>query len=94
MGEFVTSGNIVLLALAVLLLEALLMTAFRHRLPADLPPLDIALMALPGAGLLMAMYSAMTHAPWQSVTLYLSLALISHVADLARRCRPPLRGRP
>lgn len=94
MGEFVTSGNIALLALAVLTLEALLLMALRTRLPSPLPALDIVLMALPGAGLMLAMYSALTDGAWQMTTLYLSLALVAHLADLTHRCRLTARARP
>ena len=88
MVEFVTSGHIALFALAVLALEALLMTALRARLPRHLPALDILCMALPGAGLLLAVYFALSDGPWQAVILSLSLALVAHIADLLRRCRP------
>ncbi|CAN0470401.1 unnamed protein product [Phaeothamnion confervicola] len=92
MGEFVSSGNIALLALAVLALEAVLLTAFRHHLRAAPPPLDIALMSLAGAGLLLAMYCALTQRGWQAVALCFSLALVAHLTDLTRRCRPAVRG--
>ena len=93
MKEFVSSGNIALLALAVLALEALLLGALRERLPAALPPIDIVLMALPGAGLLLAMYCALIDSAWPWIALSLTLALVTHVADLTRRCRPALSGR-
>lgn len=93
MREFVSSGNIALLALAVLALETVLLAALRDRLPAALPTIDIVLMALPGAALLLAMYCALIDSAWQWIAVSLTLALVAHVADLARRCRPALSGR-
>jgi hypothetical protein len=40
-----------------------------------------------GAGLLMALRAALTHAGWEMTILWLLVALAAHVADLASRWR-------
>ena len=92
MREFVESGAIVLLALAVLTLETLVLTTVRRRFANGPTPLDIACMALPGACLLLALYCALLERGWLTVILALSLALPAHLADLVRRWRSPPLG--
>ena len=92
MREFVTSGNLTLLALLVLTLEALLLFALRGRLRGRPPAIDILAMALPGACLLLALYCAQAASGWWTSTLALGIALPAHLADVARRWRPGTRA--
>jgi hypothetical protein len=48
-------------------------------------PADIAFSLLAGAGLLLALRAALTASGWTSIAAYLGLALVAHLADLARR---------
>lgn len=91
MREFVTSGNLALLALAVLTLEALALGALRERLRGRPLVADILAMALPGACLLLALYCAQSASGWWTSTLALGIALPAHLADVARRWWPRAR---
>jgi len=89
MREFLDSGHLALLALLVLGLETLALIVQRHRLPARPAIVDIALMALPGACLLLAVYCAQSLQSGVAVALALTMSLPAHLADLARRLRAP-----
>ncbi len=87
MRDLVTSGNVALLALGVLLLEVIALATLRTRLRRGPRVGDLLLMALPGACLLGAVYCARAFEDWRAVLLALGLALPAHLADVRRRWR-------
>ena len=85
LSEWVRSGRIVDLILALVLLEALLLWAWRARLPARPQGLDLIGVLAPGVCLLMALRGALTGAVWTVIAGWLAAALLPHLFDLARR---------
>lgn len=90
MRELVTSGNVALLALALLLMEVIALATLRTRLRRGPRVGELLLMTLPGACLLAALYCARALEDWRGVALALGLALPAHLADLRRRWRATL----
>jgi hypothetical protein len=80
-------GRVALLVLAVLALEALALLAWYRRTEHGLAPRDVAALVAPGVGLLGALYAAMVSAGPLWIGAALTLALVAHLADLARRWR-------
>lgn len=90
MTELFSSGRIVDLILALMVLEGLLLVGW-HRLTGKGPaPLDVVANLLAGALLLAALRAALMGAHWTHVALWLLAAFIAHLADLARRWRGAL----
>lgn len=85
LAQFVASGHIALLALAVLVAETITLIAWRARASAAPATVDLVLMALPGACLMLALYCALVGSDWPALLACLSAALVTHVADVARR---------
>ncbi|WP_420408769.1 hypothetical protein [Hoeflea sp.] len=79
---FVGDGRIVLLALAVIGVEALLIAVFLRR-RARIGSLVLTMAS--GAGLLGALYAALTGASAGMIALWLVAALVAHAADMANR---------
>jgi hypothetical protein len=80
MSEWVASGLVVDLVLAVMALEALLIALFAGRRRGAL-----LLGLLPGLVLLLALRAALVGAGWMWVAGLLALSLPFHLADLRRR---------
>jgi hypothetical protein len=85
MSEFVASGRIVDLVLAVVAIEAALLFALRRRLGRGPRPADILAMLLPGVCLMLALRAALTGAWWGAIAVALAAAFLAHLADLSRR---------
>jgi hypothetical protein len=87
MDEFFASGRVADLLLGLMALEAALLGVYR--LLAGRGPSLTELLANLGAGacLLLALRALLTGAGWQAAALWLSGALILHLADLATRWR-------
>lgn len=85
MSEWFASGRVIDLALAVIGVEALVLTAMGR--VAGRPALLATLAA--GACLLLALRSALTSAPWGWTAAALTAALAAHAADLYLRLHPP-----
>ena len=81
------SGRIVDLLMVLMTLEAALLWAYRRRTGRGVPLLGLLANLAAGAGLLMALRAALTHAGWEMTILWLLVALAAHVADLASRWR-------
>jgi hypothetical protein len=86
------SGRIVDLILALMVLEAIILLVYRSVTGRGVPAVGLLINLLAGAFLLMALRSALTNAtaldaPWGDTAAWLALALVAHVADLARRWR-------
>ena len=85
MEAWVSSGRIVDLVLAFVVVEAIFLIAYRVRSRSGLRITDIFLMLLPGVCLLLALRAALVDGTPLAVLLLLTLALCAHLADLWRR---------
>lgn len=86
MGLF-QSGRIVDLLMVLMTLEAALLWGYRRSTGRGVPLFGLLANLAAGAGLLMALRAALTHAGWEMTILWLLVALAAHVADLASRWR-------
>lgn len=87
MSDLVASGRLVDLVLGLMVLEGVLLAAYHRRTGRGIAPADLLVNLLAGGALLLALRAALTGAGWTSIALWLGLALLAHVADLARRWR-------
>jgi DNA-binding transcriptional LysR family regulator len=89
MSDFILSGHVVDLVLAVLAAEVLLLAAWRrHGAPRGRIVTLIAA-ALPGAFLMLALRAALAGAGWVWIALWLAASFPAHLVDLRRRPPPP-----
>jgi hypothetical protein len=87
MTELFSSGRIVDIVLAVLAAE-ILWVAVRRGRGSRLPTLpSMAIAALPGIFLLLALRAALTGAGWIWVAVWLATSFPAHLADLWHRAR-------
>jgi hypothetical protein len=86
-SEFFASGRIADLVLAVLALEAAALWLWHRRTGRGVPPAELLGFAVAGAALLLALRAALTGAAWPHVALWLVVAGVAQVYDLARRWR-------
>jgi hypothetical protein len=82
-----TSGRIVDLILALVVVEAIILLTYRSATGRGIPAAGLLINLLAGAFLLMALHGALLNAPWIWTAAWLAAALIAHVADLAQRWR-------
>ncbi|RAI57709.1 hypothetical protein DOO78_18070 [Roseicella frigidaeris] len=87
MQALFSSGRVVDLALALMLVEAVALLALRRSRGGGLAPAELLAFLLAGAGLLLALRAALVGAAWEWVALPLVLALLAHLADLGLRWR-------
>jgi hypothetical protein len=85
MQEFFRSGLVADVVLAAMLVEALLLLAYRRITGRGLLPADIVVMLLAGACLVFALRAVLTGAQWPVVAFFLVAALVTHACDLYRR---------
>lgn len=85
MTEFFTSGRVVDLVLAFVLMEAALLYVLYRWTGRGLAPAVLLSLLIPGACLLLALRAALTDASWMLVALWLLLSLVAHLADLRQR---------
>ena len=83
--DLIASGRIVDLILGLVVVQFVALVLYRRATKRGPAPADIAFTLLAGAGLLLALRAALTGAGWISIAAYLVLALVAHLADLARR---------
>ena len=83
--DLIASGRIVDLILGLVVVQFVAIVLYRRTTGRGPAPADIAFTLLAGAGLLLALRAALTDAGWMSIAAYLVLALVAHLADLARR---------
>jgi len=83
--DLIASGRIVDLILGLVVVQFLALVLYRRATGRGPAPADIAFTLLAGAGLLLALRAALTGAGWASIAAFLVLALVAHLADLARR---------
>jgi hypothetical protein len=91
MREFVTSGMVVDLALALIALEAIFVAAYRRRTRRGVPVTDLLASLAAGACLLLALRFALTGKSWVWVSVALTSSLVGHGVDLWQRWRKSVR---
>ncbi len=87
MGELFASGRIVDLVLGLMLLEALVLVAYRRRTGRGIAAGNLVASLLAGALLLLALRLALAGEAWPAIAACLAVALVAHLWDLARRWR-------
>lgn len=85
MRELFASGRVVELILGFMLVEAVVLGIYHRRSGRGLRPLDLALNLAAGALLLLALRAALVDPDPLAPAPYLAVALLAHLADLARR---------
>ncbi|NWG24391.1 MAG: hypothetical protein HXY30_08260 [Pseudorhodoplanes sp.] len=88
MAELIQSPRILDVILIVIGVEAALLIALRAKFGIGPQYADMLAMLLAGAALLGAWRASLAGASWEWIALFLSAALVAHLADLARRWRP------
>ncbi|WP_296804842.1 hypothetical protein [Thiocapsa sp.] len=87
MAELFASGRLIDLILGLVLVEAIALTVLYRLTGKGVAPRDLVGLLLAGAFLLIAVRFALTGADWVWIGLWLALALVAHLADLALRWR-------
>ena len=87
MGEFFANGRVIDLILIMMLIEGALLTLYHRKTGRGIPPADLAGFLLSGLFLMLALRAALVGAWWGWVSLGLTAALITHLADIALRWR-------
>jgi hypothetical protein len=90
----ITSGRLVELIVLLMLLEAGVLLLWRRRSGGAVPAAGVLAMIGAGICLMLALRAALTGAGAASVGVWLLMALVAHVGDLAARWQRPRRGRP
>lgn len=85
LAELFLTGRIVDLILALVVVEAVLLFVYRLKTNRGVPFGTIAPNLLSGASLLLALRFALVQAWWGWIAVCLSLALLTHLADLRQR---------
>jgi hypothetical protein len=85
MRELFASGRIVELILGFMLVEAVVLGIYHRRSGRGVRPLDLAINLAAGALLLLALRAALVDPDPLAPAPYLAVALLAHLADLARR---------
>jgi hypothetical protein len=84
-AELFATGRVVDLILGLVVLEAVLLLAWRWRSGGGLALIDIAANLAAGAFLMLALRSALVGDPWTSTAPWLLAGLTAHLLDLWRR---------
>ena len=87
MSDFFADGRAVDLILVLMVLEGILLAAYRWRTGRGIAVVDLLGMLLAGAFLLLALRAALTGASWSRIAVWLLAALAAHLVDLVRRWR-------
>ncbi len=80
-----TSGRVVDIALALMVLEAAALWAYRRARRRAFPVADIVWNLAAGACLLLALRAALTGSGWPWIAIFLTAALVAHIGDFRRR---------
>jgi len=91
MSELFASGRIVDLILAFAVLEGAVLAVWRRTAGHDHAVADVVVALLPGVCLLLALRCTIVGADWIWTAAWLLAALVTHLADLARRWFPASR---
>lgn len=87
MAELFASGRIVDLILALVVIEAGVLLAWRARRGGGPSPIALVANLAAGAGLMLALRAALTGSSWIAVAAPLTLALGAHVLEMVLRFR-------
>ncbi len=85
MGALFESGRIVDLLFGFIVIEVLALVTVRKLSGRGVPAVDLIVSLLAGMALLLALRAALQGAAWPKVAAFLGLALLAHLADVARR---------
>ena len=85
MSDFIASGRVLDLVIAMTVLEALGLVAYHRITGRGLPPWDAVGLLAAGAFLALAFRLHTLAAGWIWIALCLTGALVTHLADLSRR---------
>ncbi len=88
MADFVASGRIIDVIVAMMLVEAIALYAVHRRTGRGIAPPDILINLAAGASLMLAVRAALTGAGTGWLLLCLGVSLCAHIGDLGRRWRP------
>jgi hypothetical protein len=83
--DLFASGRVVDLILGLMVLEAVVLLAWRRRTGSGIAPLDLVINLCAGALLLLALRAAIIASDPLAAAPFLAAALVAHLADLARR---------
>jgi hypothetical protein len=84
-GSLFADGRAVDAILVLVGVEAVALTLVHRLSGRGVAPADLFPNLVSGTGLLLALRAALVDAPWPWIAASLSLGLVGHVADLARR---------
>jgi hypothetical protein len=87
MTEFFVTGRAIDLILAMVVMEGAGLVAYRWKTGRGIASLDVVANLLAGASLMLALRCALAGAGWRWIALWMSAALLAHIADLWRRWR-------
>lgn len=90
MAEFFASGRAIDLILVLLLIEGVVLAILHRRTGRGVAPADLAGFLLSGLFLMLAVRAALVGAWWGWVSLCLTAALLTHLADLWHRWKRPV----
>ena len=82
-----TSGRVADLILALLAVEVAILFIYHRTTGRGIAPIDLIMNNLAGAGLVLALRSALTGGAWTSVGAWLAAAFVAHISDVIRRWR-------
>ena len=85
MAELFASGRIVDVILALMVVEMLVVTIVRWRTGRGIAVVDFIATLAPGVALLLAFRAHAGSRDWTAAAAWLAVALVAHLADLARR---------
>jgi hypothetical protein len=85
MSAWFASGRVIDAILLLMLAEGALLWFLRARFGRGLPPRAILTLLASGAALMLALRAALTGAPWELVSAFLTAGLVAHLADVASR---------
>jgi hypothetical protein len=85
--DFFAGAHLADIALAALLGEGAVLLAYHRRTGRGLPAAELLSVLLPGGCLLLALRGALKGGGGVVVSVFLSAALVAHVADMWRRSR-------
>jgi len=83
--DLFASGRVVELILGLMVLEAVVLLAWRRRTGSGIHPFDLVINLCAGALLLLALRAAIVASDPLAAAPFLAAALVAHIADLARR---------
>ncbi len=87
MPDWIASGRIVDVVIAVTIVEAVMLIALHRRTGRGLAPADVLGTLAAGLCLMLALRAALTGAAWGWIVLWIALSGVFHAIDMARRWR-------